>query len=1543
MIYIIIALVITIIFLFLIILNKKQFSFTINATLNNIDMFENTKSIALAMREVEPVGNSPVMDKYKKIINKAYNNIEKRADRGIIFDFEKVLLENYYLIFKSVSKEKLDLLANLPHKDKETRIVTLAKYVLEINDYEIKNNVLEIINNFTKFTPLSSEEIFLLPVAINYVLFLKLSELADISNNLQKVREFAIKDDKLKKSFINTDSYLYFYKKFNNLTQLDLDKLGVDVNLENVNYSFITTLAKYEKITKKCFDSIKSIKEHLTYNELKQHIWSHKIMSNNEVYANMDETSQIQYIKTVAKLSSFFRVSEKAIVDVVFNLAQRYNVHFGIILFENKVLIKLALSGKELKTRKLKDNELFQRVYVATIILLNIALAGVGSLMFKSLPLVICSFFALFIAFLKVSEGIVNIVASKIVPNRAMPKMNYKQMPKELETLVVVPCFIANENDCDNIINHIKVLEKTTNDINIKYALLVDFPQSKTQQTELDVKMQDLLISSLKHTNINCFIRKKVKNKNSFIPFERKRGAINDLNEYLICKNDYKFSAIAKEVETPKYVVLLDSDNVVSPNMICESINTISHPLNEKYDLLSYSSNYNLNSLKTRFSRRFLQCCGYESYNNYSNFYFNLTKYDIYCGKGIYNLQNYYRKLKDLIPNNRVLSHDILEGSILQTGAMNEKIYEDAPQNFASDVARQKRWQRGDIQLLPFLKSITNKSSFHNNAMKKPLIYNYLIFANAISILQPCILFAVICYFFVQKSLFLLVPISIGLVLLPFLLFVQQISQVSNNIRAKAVFKKLYLQVINWFYNFLTLPFWAVSNIYLFFTTLFNTLFFKHNMLKWKTFSSFQQKNGFIKHFNLFLPTFVVFALLILITKFNIGIAIYFVLEVIFAICLYFTGKPINNCLKINDNMAKELNKVAQKTYSYFENMNKDNELICDNYQQKPFVGKSVATSPTNLGFSVLSHVCAVKLQIIDIKTAVERIKKELFFIMRLKKYQGNLYNWYNIKTLQPLFPFFISSVDSGNFVACMFVVKAFLKENNCKEADIADKLIKGANLNFFLDETKQLYHIAYDTKNRKFEGYYDILASESRLLNYICAVFSKNLTVWNNLDRTCTPLLGNTLLSWSGTMFEYAMPQIFLQDFEGSLLTKSVKNACKIQYKNSCQGYFGISESGYYKFDEKLNYQYKAFGVGELAVRSEKNRCVISPYSAVLSLPYLKKKAYYNLVNMINNGFLGNFGFFEACDFTDGKNFVKSYMSHHQGMILATLTNVLHCNFIKDLFYKSELIQAGTPMLTELPIETRQSKLKKSEEFLYEPKREYEFVDSVQKLADFPKVFTLTNGEYSLLFDDYGNNYAFREVYFNNFRAEYEKNFGGFGYFIDKETEEVFSCAYSPIKSKINQFRVVNTQSSTTFINTAKNVKMSVCVPNFFAGDCRTFTIENTAKTAKTFEFVFYEQILLSTFEENSAHQAFNDMFVSSSFDKKRNAVIFTKASKEKEGDKHCAFVLCGLPNFKVETNQYNALGALKNEENLAFLKDYKIVEASVGDVIYPCCAFKA
>ncbi|MEG1646767.1 MAG: hypothetical protein RR374_05325, partial [Clostridia bacterium] len=80
------------------------------------------------------------------------------------------------------------------------------------------------------------------------------------------------------------------------------------------------------------------------------------------------------------------------------------------------------------------------------------------------------------------------------------------------------------------------------------------------------------------------------------------------------------------------------------------------------------------------------------------------------------------------------------------------------------------------------------------------------------------------------------------------------------------------------------------------------------------------------------------------------------------------------------------------------------------------------------------------------------------------------------------------------------------------------------------------------------------------------------------------------------------------------------------------------------------------------------------------------------------------------------------------------------------------------------------------------------------------------------------------------------------------------------------------------------KNVKMSVCVPNFFAGDCRTFTIENTAKTAKTFEFVFYEQILLSTFEENSAHQAFNDMFVSSSFDKKRNAVIFTKASKEKD-----------------------------------------------------------
>jgi cyclic beta-1,2-glucan synthetase len=254
--------------------------------------------------------------------------------------------------------------------------------------------------------------------------------------------------------------------------------------------------------------------------------------------------------------------------------------------------------------------------------------------------------------------------------------------------------------------------------------------------------------------------------------------------------------------------------------------------------------------------------------------------------------------------------------------------------------------------------------------------------------------------------------------------------------------------------------------------------------------------------------------------------------------------------------------------------------------------------------------------------------------------------------------------VDSGNFVCSLTALKGALIERNSEDQRVYDLLARFEKLRadtdfaFLYNRRRSLFHVGYrcDTETPD-TSYYDMLMSEARMTGYYA--IAKGIAErkhWGNLGRILSGKNGYTgVLSWSGTMFEYLMPHLFLPLFEGSLESESVR-FCLYCQKMRCgkterNNVWGISESGFYAFDPQMNYQYKANGIQKLALcRGMDKELVISPYSSFLALPFDTKEAMENLKTLEDLGMLGNCGFFEAIDFTPSRvgnqpAIIRSYM----------------------------------------------------------------------------------------------------------------------------------------------------------------------------------------------------------------------------------------------------------------------------------------------------------
>jgi hypothetical protein len=267
--------------------------------------------------------------------------------------------------------------------------------------------------------------------------------------------------------------------------------------------------------------------------------------------------------------------------------------------------------------------------------------------------------------------------------------------------------------------------------------------------------------------------------------------------------------------------------------------------------------------------------------------------------------------------------------------------------------------------------------------------------------------------------------------------------------------------------------------------------------------------------------------------------------------------------------------------------------------------------------------------------------------------------------------------------------------------ADVAQRYFDDMDFGFLFDENRQLLRIGYNVDaDRGDQSYYDLLASEARTAVFL-AIAKGDIprATWLRLGRKLTAYRDHvTLLAWSGTMFEYLMPQLHLRSYAGTLLDRSLRAAVRIQqaYGQERGVPWGISEAAHAERDQRGQYQYYAFGVPPLAASGEEaKKLVIAPYASMLALMMDPARATVNLRTMAANGWWTRHGFFESIDYSHAGDHsgtgphgapevVHCFMAHHQGMALLAIDNALLGNRMQERFHHDPLVQSTEFLLEE-------------------------------------------------------------------------------------------------------------------------------------------------------------------------------------------------------------------------------------------------------------------
>lgn len=470
------------------------------------------------------------------------------------------------------------------------------------------------------------------------------------------------------------------------------------------------------------------------------------------------------------------------------------------------------------------------------------------------------------------------------------------------------------------------------------------------------------------------------------------------------------------------------------------------------------------------------------------------------------------------------------------------------------------------------------------------------------------------------------------------------------------------------------------------------------------------------------------------------------------------------------------------------------------------------------------------------------------------------------------------------------------LLDNFSALAARAESFVQAMSFGFLYDPQRRVFHIGYNVESGQLDpNYYDLMASEARIASLIAiARGDVPQNHWLYLARPLTEFDGiRCLLSWSGTMFEYLMPNLFAKSYPNTLLDQSCRVAVEqqIQYGVENDIPWGTSEASYYTFDALQIYQYKAFGVPSLGYkRTLTNDLVVTPYASILALPILPQAVMQNLARLENLKMWGLYGFYESVDFTTERlktgethAVIRSFMAHHQGMILLSLNNYLFDNKMIRRFHADPriesielLLQEQTP--TQAPTEHPPHQHMDARRELYatiplDPWR-------VAPNAPYTQVHCLSNGNYSLMITAAGSGFSrWEDIELTRWRDDPTlDNRGSWIYVEDRLNGQLWSVTPQPTFASPDRLEVNFYPHRAEFERQDGDIVLRTVVGVAASDDVeiRRVNITNHGNGSHILALTSYAEIILSQQSVDLRHPAYNKLFIESEFLEKEQLILF-------------------------------------------------------------------
>lgn len=1002
------------------------------------------------------------------------------------------------------------------------------------------------------------------------------------------------------------------------------------------------------------------------------------------IYPLMDERTRDLYRRTVTRLARVSGTDEQRLAREVLALAERGEGggrHVGYWLFTKP----LGAAAKERRGG----------TYIAANLLLTLFLSLLAGFAVESAA-------AALLLLLPVSELVKNIldfIIGKLVPPRRIPRMELADgVPPDGKTICVVSVLLTAADSGETLARRLEEFRLSNRDCgkNLLFGLLADLPEGNEQILPGDgeaIRAAKAAVDGLNDKyggGFFLFGRQRTYSRSDriWLGRERKRGALLALSRLLL-GGESELGVLSGDrgaLSGTRYILTLDADTRLAPGAGKELIGAMLHPLNtpvidEKRRVVTAGRGVIHprigvelpSATASGFSRLFAGQGGCDPYgSSCGELYMDLFGRGGFAGKGIIDAAALLA-CTDGLPENLILSHDAVEGALLRGGYMSDtELMDGFPASPLSYYRRMHRWTRGDWQNLPFI--------FRRGRALSDVDRWKLLDSLRRSLIAPMTFAAIFAGFLLPERGVAIAAAAAFLALASHLLLTLAETSFRPNDDTRVRYHSTVIHgvggaLVETLVRLILLPVdaWVCASAIL--TALWRMAVSHRRLLSWQTAAQAEPgaKGGVSAYLSLMWFAALSGVAAIFFSAAIIGRAagVVWFFAPLFA---YSLGRRAPGPRPLRGEDRTYLLACSRGIWRYFETFctEENHFLPPDNWQEQPPVGTACRTSPTNIGLALVSALAALDLGLAEKTCVIGLAEKILGALESLPKWHGHPYNWYDTRTKRGLEPKYVSTVDSGNLAACLTAFRAGITEFGRPDlAARADALFAAMDFRPLYDKSRRLFLIGFDVSaNAPSKGWYDLMASEARLTGYIAvAKGDAPRRHWRQLSRAMVQKDGyRGMASWTGTMFEYLMPELFLPLCRESLLWESAK-FCLYAQRRRVHGRlpWGVSESAFFSLDPALSYRYKAHGCAALALkRGMDDELVVSPYSSFLALVIEPENAVRNLRRLEKLSPPGRFGFWEAVDFTPARcrfasgETVRCVMAHHLGMSLAAIDNCL-------------------------------------------------------------------------------------------------------------------------------------------------------------------------------------------------------------------------------------------------------------------------------------------